>query len=283
MKGDRKYMRITDFPLVQEVKDEYLALRKTGKSRADAILEMQQQYRNELEYGSEDDALLFWVGLADAQYSAKELTLDVTGKAAAALHKIADSDCCVAQGDIDRRLAHYHQAPQPEKKFGKPKAKFRCSWEIGDTFAYKLPENTEDGKANANYILLRKVSDIESGDGSLYAAVTLSLWKNSLLPQSVEEFCSVPLLRVNRKGTLLPSGFYEYRCELIVKSKRHLDSAPLIYLGCFNNVSAPEDEGIIDHPGKMTLLLLDYLDRDLPLLIKRSRFYEEEVRKIKSN
>lgn len=270
-------MRITNLPLVQEVRNEYLELRKDGIGRADAVLEMQQRYKNELAYGAEDDGLLFWVGLGDAQYSAKELTLDVACKATHALRKITSTDWGVSQGDIDRRLAHYQQAPQPEKKFGKAKAKFRCNWEIGDTFAYKISEISEYEMDQTTYILLRKVSDMEFGDGSLYPVVTLSLWKHHWLPKDADDFSSVPNLRLNRNRYLLPEGLYEYRAELIIPSQRKLAKVPLIYLGCFADVPSPADEGIVNHPAKMTMLLLDCLDRDLPLYIKLSKLYAQEA------
>ena len=60
-------MKLTDFPLYSEVKEEYLELRKIGKGRADVLKEMQVSYADELQLGAEDDALLFWIGLADAQ------------------------------------------------------------------------------------------------------------------------------------------------------------------------------------------------------------------------
>ena len=270
-------MRITNLPLVQEVRNEYLELRKDGIGRADAVLEMQQRYKNELAYGAEDDGLLFWVGLGDAQYSAKELTLDVACKATHALRKITSTDWGVSQGDIDRRLAHYQQAPQPEKKFGKAKTKFRCNWEIGDTFAYKISEISEYEMDQTTYILLRKVSDMEFGDGSLYPVVTLSLWKHHWLPKDADDFSSVPNLRLNRNRYLLPEGLYEYRAELIIPSQRKLAKVPLIYLGCFADVPSPADEGIVNHPAKMTMLLLDRLDRDLSLYIKLSKLYAQEA------
>lgn len=270
-------MRITDFPLVQEVKDEYLKLRKIGKCRNEATQEMQQRYRNELEHGSEDDALLFWVGLCDGQYSVKEITLEVANKAKDALQKIAANDWGITQGDIVRRIAHCQQAPQPEKKFGKPRTKFRCSWEVGDTFAYKIPEYTEGEQKNNSYILLRKVSEIEFGDGALYPVVTLSFWNRDQFPKSENEFNSVPLLRLNRNRFLLPKGFYEYRAALIISNSKKLTNMPLIYLGRFLDAPSPADEGIVNDPGKMTGLLLDYIDRDLPLFINCSKFYAKEA------
>lgn len=272
-------MRITEIPLLQEIKEEYLELRSTGNNRTDAVREMQQRYRNELQYGAEDDGLLFWIGLADAQCSVKELALDIAEKATAALQQLLTMDWEISPNDIFRRARRYQQAPQPEKIFGKPRGKYRCSWEIGDTFAYKLPVNNIRSEDSSRYIILRKVDAIEFGDGSLYPAVTLTLWSNSLLPQTAEEFSSVPLLRLNKKRMLLPTGAFEYRAELIIKSRKQLSSVPFLYLGRFIDILSPADEGIIDDPGKMTMLHLDCLDRDLPLFIKCSRLYEEETRK----
>ena len=62
-------MRISDFELIHEVKEQYISLRRSQNDRATAVEKLIAEYRDELTIGYEDDGLLFWVGLADAQYA----------------------------------------------------------------------------------------------------------------------------------------------------------------------------------------------------------------------
>lgn len=238
-------MRISEFPVISEIKDEYLNHRRNQQSRSDTVECLKNIYRNELSSGCCDDALLFWIGLADAQYAAKELESEVAQQALSALDAIVMNDWDICIGDITRRKTRYASAPMPERqKFGKSR-KFRCSWEIGDTFAYRLDENEAQAYGlEGKYVLLRKVDETEKWDGRLCPVVTFTLWGNPIFPSSSAEFCSEPIMILN-KPCLCPPGIYQYRTELLVTSAKKLKQLGLVYIGNFRDVEMPSNEHVI--------------------------------------
>ena len=271
-------MRITDFPLLLVVKEEYLELRKSGMCRSNATHEMLERYSNEICGGVDDDGPLFWIGLADGQYTNRELTSEVAKQAENALDFIDRAGWGVTPGDLSRRKIWYRQAPMPEKRLGAPRAKYRCEWNVGDTFAYQLSgAAAEENGVSGQYILLRKVSDVEFGDGRLLPVVTLSLWGTKPFPVNEKEFMSAQILRVNCGRFTLPDNLYEYRVEIIVKNKKQLNSVPLIYVGQFADVQAPDDEVVVEGAGYITMMHLESFDSDLNLFIKVSRLYESRL------
>lgn len=255
-------MRITDFPLSAEVTEEYIELRRAGNCRTDATEELQARYACEITQGAEDDGLLFWIGLADGQYKRGELSSEVSEQAVRALDLLQQSDWGIAPGDIARRRLHYAEAPMPERKVGKPRPKFRCEWNIGDTFSYQLHgEEAEALGISGNYILLRKVSEIEFGDGRLLPVVTLSFWENDPLPSNSDEFQQAQILKLDRKKCEMPLNTYEYRAEILFKNRKQLSGIPLEYIGCFQDIPMPEDEYIFTHPGKISMILPENFDQ----------------------
>lgn len=73
-------MRITEFHILKEIKDEYINLRRELHSRHETVKRLKAMYHSEISSGCDDDALLFWIGLADAQYASRELEEDVARK-----------------------------------------------------------------------------------------------------------------------------------------------------------------------------------------------------------
>ena len=258
-------MRMTDFPVLEEIKDEYIRLRQNGKTRAEAAGLMMETYADELQNPSEYDAQLFWIGLADAQYYRKELSEDIAARALTALEAIGAYKWNVCPGDLVRRQEHYARAPMPERKVGKPKPKFRCEWRIGDTFAYQLTshEATELG-IGGKYMLLRKVSEVEFDNGSLYPIVTVSFWDFEKLPSSTKQYETASLLKLCRGGrNFSPSNCFEYRTEILIKNRKQLGLAPLIFVGNFCQSSMPSDEIIFTRGGDILMTLLATLEKDL--------------------
>lgn len=255
-------MRISDLPMLSEIKNEYIRLRCDGKSREDSVKSMVQSYSNENVIGFEDDALIFWIGLADAQYSRKELEKEVAQKAISALDRLEQLDWNITPGDIYRRRLRYAQAPMRERKIGKAK-KFRCTWKMGDTFAYKLsgPETDVCGLSD-KYVLLRKVDELEFGDGRLLPVVTFTIWEEPMLPTTADEFRRQPILRLVSGRLGFPRTLHEYRGEILVTTKKKLDALSLIYLGNFPDVPMPTDEVIIRDPGRVMLVSPERLDAD---------------------
>ena len=257
-------MRITDFPLVLEVKDAYISIRRDGNNRVDAVRLLTEKYIQEIQSGAEDDGLLFWVGLADGQVRLKELTFEVAEKGLSAIQSLAHNGLNIYPGDLTRRQAQYKSAPMPEQTVRKSAKKFRCNWSMGDTFAYQLSgEDAVKMGIAGKHILLRKVDALEFGDGRLLPVVTLSLWGDNQLPYTAQDFRKAPFLRVqSRLFGQCTSKMYEYRVEIIIQSKRQLDALGLKYLGNFQDIQMPENEIIYRDPGYVMMLLPKQMDRD---------------------
>ena len=235
-------MRITGFSILYDLKTEYPQLRREGCSREEAVNTLMERYNAELTTGAEDDGLLFWVGLADAQYQLKELSEEVAGKALDALAQIRKTDWDVCPGDLDRREKRYAEAPMPERKVGKPRT-FCCNWQIGDTYAYQMkgPEAEQMG-ISGKYMLLRTV-DNELFDKTVIPVVTVTFWETKPFPTTVEEFMSKPILILNRAGnSLFEVPGYVYKTYLNISCKRFLNILNLEFVGNFPDVPMPDDE-----------------------------------------
>lgn len=258
-------MRLSDFPFINEVKEEYIDLRNGGASREQTTQQLLQEYAEELTKGAKDDGLLFWIGLADGQYACKEITLEVAKQGIKALDMLTESCVLITPLDINRRREHYFMAPMPERKVSKPRRKFQCNWNVGDTFAYQLfsPEAEEAGIAQ-KYVLLRKVDDCVFGDGRLLPIVTVSIWDSIPLPRTAEEFQRAPLLKICNGGRCdSPKWKNEYRAEIVIKNEKQLASMQLQFLGNFQNTPMPDDEIIFTNPGCMTMLMPECFERDI--------------------
>ena len=112
-------MRLTELEHIGQIKQQYLRLRSEGLCRSEATGRMLREFEAE----DAGERLTFWIGLADAQYQRKELTVSVALQALLALHRLGDYGIYVTPGDIERRRKHYAQAPMPERKLGRPRKK----------------------------------------------------------------------------------------------------------------------------------------------------------------
>lgn len=263
-------MKMTDFPVLSEIREEYVQLRHQGNDRTTTIQKLMEAYISELSEGMED-ALLFWIGLADAQYSWKELTAETAWKALEALESIAELEWAIAPGELNSRREHYTKAPMPERKIRKPREKFRCTWQFGDTFALKLTGQKAVALGiSGKYMLLRKVAELECS-GGIYPVVTVSFCDEENLPYSREAYLSIPLLKIQIGGRCLsPKDKFEYRTVIFIKSFRQLRALPLQHCGNFTDIPLPQDEIIFNRFGETMISLAETLEEDLITYWKRN-------------
>lgn len=262
-------MRITDYPLVFEVRDEYVELRRKGSSRDDAVQQLVAEYADELTTGAEDDGLQFWVGLADGQYQRKELQSDVAEKALAALEALAMPEFEITPGDILRRQERYAQAPMPERKVGKPRKKFHCTWSVDDVYAYRMTGEEAEGLGiRGKYMLMQMTREMELWDQRVVPVVVFSVWDDLPLPSSMEELCRAPLLRIMNGRFFTPKDVFEYEAEFIIKNEKQLAETPLIYVGNFPDYYLPEDMLCLRESGNATMMELKTLEADLCLFYR---------------
>lgn len=112
-------MRLTEMEYIGMIKEQYLQMRSKGVCRREATCRVIREFETQ----SVRERPTFWIGLADAQYLRKELTLSVALQALLALHRLGEYGIRITPGDIERRRKHYAQAPMPERKLGRPRKK----------------------------------------------------------------------------------------------------------------------------------------------------------------
>ncbi len=266
-------MRMSEFPVLLEIKDEYIRHRQEGCDRATATQKVMDSYKQEIHHYADDDGLFVWIGLADAQFYRKELTVEIAAKATEAIDILSTYDWDICPGDLKRKKDNYARAPMPERKVGKPRPPFQCPWEIGDTFAYRLsgPDAESCGIAG-QYALLRKVGDLDCGHGAIHPVVTVTIWKKEPFPTSSSEFASVPILKLQAGGRQFsPRDKFEYRTELVIKTKKQLAGLSLTYLGNFPDVPMPEDEIIFTEAGVMLMILPEKIDYKLAIYYRNNQ------------
>lgn len=268
-------MRITYFAILEDIKNEYTKLRQDGQNRDQAVQVLIARYHDELTIGAEDDGLLFWIGLADAQYALKELSGEVSTRGLAALEQLKVAVPEITPSDIEKRSNRYALAPMQERAQVRKPKRFRCQWRIGDTFAYQVSgEKAEASGIAGDYVLLRKVDELET-DGRITPVVTLTHWKNGMLPCSEAEFQSVPILRLCNGRLNSPKSSYEYRIEMLFTRQRQIEDLGLLYLGNFTNISMPANEFYCREPGCVLMLSPQKLDEELSFYCGTLQSYYE--------
>lgn len=272
-------MRIADFPLIKDIRDDYTKLRQEGISRDEAVAKLKNNYMLEIECGADDDRLLFWIGLADAQYLLKELSDETANQGISALNQIGQSDWQITPGDLVRRRERYSKAPMPERKEVKKAKIFRCGWRIGDTFAYQLlGKEAEQFGLESRYVLLRKVSEVKSWNDSIHPIVTVTMWDEMPLPTTAEAFVRLPFLKLDHGRTYTPAGMFIYRTEMLIENERSLNKLKLKYLGNFKDIPMPKDEYVIDYAGHMDKLALNRMNISCCLYWRNHQIYEDWIK-----
>lgn len=261
-------MRLQDFSLYCEAKKEYLELRKKGIGRADTIKEMQEHFADEISIGSEDDGILFWLALADAQYSMKELSSEVAAYGLQFLDALEHSDLSIASGELVRRRERYAQAPMPEKKSVRSRPIFHCGWSVGDTFAYRLSGPDADAAGiSGKTVLFRKVGEVEFDHGHIVPLVTLTLWETDNLPQNSAELGLKPVLLL-RCTKLLTHIRKDYVAVLPFTSKRQLDKLKFLFIGNYPDIPSPAEQTVYDIGGKYPMILPSMVDKKCCIFVQ---------------
>ena len=254
-------VRICDFPLVADIKNNYRLMRENGKSRGDAVEQLLVEYRDEITIGAFDDGLLFWIGLAEGQWFAKELETDVAQKALEALDKlqtIAD----IAPLDIAKRKNNYSQAPMAERKIIK-RRKFQCAWNIGDTFSVQLRGKlAEEQRLCGKYALFQKVDSIALEDGSILPLMRVSLWNADELPPTKDVFYSRRPLRLRGAYLIGDSLKYQYRLQILFSNQKQVNESGFQFVGNYPDIEILDDELILTRPGDIVMdFPKDIIDR----------------------
>lgn len=235
--------------LAQDVRDQYKDQLKRGKSNEEVTNELINSYGYALD--DTDDAPIFWFALADTQWNLGRLLPLVKEKALEYLAsgtdlkrwELENPKEAVVRKKVLQELEQKLNSPMPpEKKITQYKF-YRCEWNKGDVYSYKLESDyAKEKDLYGRYFLLHKVDEDIWWPGHVVPIVRVKITGDNNLPQSKAEFDKLEYVRIANKttgGTLKR----EYLLTMISTSKRVIPKK-LQYLANYQDVALPEDEYI---------------------------------------
>ena len=237
--------------LAEDIKNEYEELLEKGKNNKEAIEDIYQIYKEEIEDSEEKS--VFWMVLADILYKNKNLTKFVKEKALKEIelgenlerwkNEASEEDYIIRKKEIEKlkkKLVSYQEC---EKNVGAKNKSIKkiannniLEWKIGDTYAYKI----QDSKFEGQYFILRKVQDCMYYNNTRYqsAIIYVQITSNKEIPKNEEEIDKLEYIVMTNKGNVK----YQYRTQLYQIPRKM--PTQLIYLGNFKNMKNPNDEYI---------------------------------------
>jgi len=123
-----------------DVKDEFEKLFNDGKSVQEITDGLTEEYESIMDCA--DEAPLFWLALADTQWTFGVLLPDVKENALRWINELKSQTADTLDGTKQKKSLENLQAkllsPLPSVKKPKKKRIYKCEWKIGDVFAYQL-------------------------------------------------------------------------------------------------------------------------------------------------
>ncbi len=232
--------------VAEEIKSEYIKLLKSGKTNEDATNELITSFK-ELIKDNEDEPI-FWFALADTQWNYGRLITFVKEKAIDNIRngnnlKKWEEEGLAGESKKRKKVLSELEAKlnlqlPPLKKIS-TYTYYKCTWNIGDVFAYRLESDFAKVKGLfGNYIIIYKIDeDIwEKGlDGDVFPIVYLRVTKTPNLPHGLSD--------INNSDYIKSSPFNNgYRYINITKSKKALNK--FIYIGNYKDINVPKYENI---------------------------------------
>ena len=213
-----------------DIRGDYVDKLKRGKSNEIAtqeIIEQSQGYIND-----DEDGPLFWFALADTQWNYGRLLSFVKEKALYFIPKEEELGRWKETGkkahdawiQTMKKLETKLNSPQPpEKKVSKYRF-YKCKWELGDVFSYRLSGSYSEEKGlHGKYILFRKVSEDTWWPGHIIPVVQIYDWVGD----------EVPTLDIIPTLSPLPMQLrpISYKAKLISDSEKSIPKDNLRFIG----------------------------------------------------
>ncbi len=233
--------------VAEDIKTDYINFLKEGKTNQEAydkLIEDNQTIINDV-----DDGPIFWIALADTQWKLGRLMPYVKKQALKYLDEGTDLLKWEEWGKsfLNRRVKvlnrlkdHLLTAMPAEKKVPLYKY-FRCKWNIGDTYAYRLESDySKLHNLYGQYLIIYKFDEYTSEKGNdydIFPYVYTKITKNFELPKTLDE--------VNNECTFVrylynpPTQLFEYRTINVLESSKILKK--MIFVGNFK-IDFPKDE-----------------------------------------
>lgn len=234
--------------VAEDVRDYYKDQLKRGKTNEEVTKELIEDNYDIIE--DEDEAPVFWFALADTQWNLGRLLPFVKDKAIKYLKSGSNlvrwENEAINQREYKNRekvlqeLEEKLMSPMPpEKKISQYKF-YKCEWNIGDIFAYKLESDYSREKGvNNRYLLLRKANLYTWWPGHIIPIMYVQITKGEKVPNSKEELSKLEYIQTSRS-----EGVPEYLIKMISTSKRTIPSNKLTFVGNYSDLPTPMDEYI---------------------------------------
>lgn len=271
--GDGLY----DDDVAMDVKDDFLKVYNKGKDPILITEALIRVYQDSIS--DEDEAPVFWYALADVEWTkgvlqekVKEKALDYIDLQLGKDGQKSEYKLTSKRKAVLTRLKLKLLSPQPPVKppnLKIPKV-YRCSWEIGDTYALPLVSDCAKEKGvYGEYLVLHKVAEVQyCGSENSYPVLWIKLTNGAKLPSNAQEFNNLKFIQTGitlYEDRFLPFsgarpieeqiaekskiayitdeyGFLpQYRVTILDTSKRAMPKT-LVFLGNFKNTTPPNNE-----------------------------------------
>jgi len=233
----------------EDVKVTYMDQLRRGKSNEEIVETILKEYAKEIE--DEDDAINFWLALADTQWKVGRLLPLVKKQALQYLESPGCFDKWIGTKEMNKRktvienLRSQLNSPMPPEKRIPQYRLFKCAWETGDVFAYKFSEDyAKDKGYYGKSIVFVKIDEDTVHPGHVVPVVYL-------YKQIFDEDPSIDHLK---DAEYMPQSFgpqayqkhkslkIRYKLILYSSSQRNIPTDRLKFLGKITSVNHPTDQ-----------------------------------------
>ena len=234
--------------LALDLKEEYIEKLKSGIENKEALEQIKQEYKEEIE--DNDEETVFWMVLADTMWNLGKMTDEVKNKALQSIKKDLkkweqesenSKDIVKREKELEKLKNKLNSEMPKEKKFRQQnpnKIKNKYIWNIGDIYAYQLKgEKAKKLGLYGRYLLFRKVGEGKNEAKNSVAIVYIQITDTDILPRSKEEIARLEYVIISNEGNVK----HEYIVELYRVTQK-VYKEDLIYIGNFDNLPTPKDE-----------------------------------------
>lgn len=177
-----------------------------------------------------NETVFFWLALADTQWNCGVLVSPVKEKALQCIDKAKNAGFLLLtqldQTMLDK-LREKLLSPFPLPQMHKQRKLYRCSWSIGDVYAYRLESDLAKEKGlYRRYLLIQKVDERIWSPGHIVPIVYVKITENDSIPISMEEYNQLEYVQTwftKFEERFLPIDFRRPKEDIAEKEKLHYE------------------------------------------------------------
>ena len=236
--------------IAEDVRDAYKDRLHRGKNGPTITQELIEEYK--LEQLDNDDAAVFWMALADIQWSCGRLEPHVLNKALEYIDSGADMQRWSDPIQAKKRKAVISElrkkitSTQPPEKHFSAYRLYRCNWKAGDVFAYRFASAyaAQEG-FSGKYVYFVKVGESVWNPGHIIPVVCVyNTISDELLPlEALNGLAFIPQFYNPSVYERNPDMEKMYLLGLICTSEYSIPKDRLTFIG---NVDASAVDSIIN-------------------------------------